>query len=559
MLQFDIGKFRQLAFGRAASSSDHPLREEKAFKKMLADLPHDALAGLAELTHWASSVNMDQSFTPEGRMKVLMALDVASRPFWGELAAQYLAPDGTPAEGRDGDQSILRAFLESAAAFAVGYGFGLASGDPAPRWIAAQLPQIALQRARWLGRRYTLGNMLHLPNIDDTWEDLHQLYVLCDQRQILRKVTQVHPGKPVMSSVRQEYTRILLTDMAGLEALYGRDIELAYRIAGRIAVNARLEPEQIPGAICAIELRASCRPIAVRRLPEGAKAVLYLDAFNCLPRLKAFLERNMDADLSEPDVLFGSGYTLRERNAMLNRLIDLWGPTPPQRRSKRIPFKATALVKAGFESAVEVMKALEQGDLERSSAAAPALQIVLEPADAAPKPERIRKSLEAGNVKLVDASVGGLGLMLPRKDAPWARLGMLIAVYVEPGPDWVIGVLRRISAVGDLIGLGIAVLSREPKVAWFRLEATGYASVWEEEKRMDRNFLEHFQRGIVLDADCAPLGPGELLLAPGIAERGSRLDIPLARSTQRIRITALREATEDFHRVAFEPHGITPH
>lgn len=97
------------------------------------------------------------------------------------------------------------------------------------------------------------------------------------------------------------------------------------------------------------------------------------------------------------------------------------------------------------------------------------------------------------------------------------------------------------------------------RLVWFRLEATGYASVWEEEKRLDRNFLEHFQRGILIDADRAPLGPGEMLIAPGIAERGSRLDIPLAQGLLRIRITAVREATDDFHRVVFESLGVTPH
>ncbi len=128
-----------------------------------------------------------------------------------------------------------------------------------------------------------------------------------------------------------------------------------------MAASARLEPEPIPGAICAIELRGQSGPTAVRRLQESANPVLYLDAFNCLPRLKSLLERNMDADLSEPDTMFGEGYTLRERNAMIHRLIDLWGPTPPQRRSKRVPLRTVALVRGGFEACAGVIPALEQG------------------------------------------------------------------------------------------------------------------------------------------------------------------------------------------------------
>jgi hypothetical protein len=333
-------------------------------------------------------------------------------------------------------------------------------------------------------------------------------------------------------------------------------MELVFRIAGRVALNARLEEEAIPGAICAIEVWDSARPTAVRRLHASRRRVLYLDAFNCLPRLKAMLERDMDLDLAQPDTLLGPGFTIRERNAMLHRVIDLWGPTPPQRRAKRIAFNAGALVRGGFESAVEVIPPLDQGDMD-AKAAEPRIRIVLDAPAKAKKAEGLRKALAQAKVRLVDASVGGLGLTVPRKEARWAKLGMLVAVYIEPGPDWVVGVLRRIHADGDSLGLGVAILTRRPRLAWFRLEATGYASVWDEEKRHDRNFLEHFQRGIVLEADSAPLGPGDMLLAPGIAERGSRLEVPLAHGAQHLRVVSVRENTEDFERVAFEPVGVT--
>jgi hypothetical protein len=558
MLGFDVARFRELAFGHPVLPG-HPLRDESAVEEMLAELSVDPLTGLAELTHWVQSVDADDSYTPELRSRLLLALETAARPYWGELAMQYLAPDGSPAEGRDGDPAILRAMLDSATAVATGYGFGLETDGHASRWSEKNLATVALRRAQWIARRFTLVNMLHLPLVDDLWEDLHQLHALAGERQVWRKTVLVHPDSSRTSSVKQEYARLVLIDLAGLEALSGRDVELAFRIAGRVAVNARLEAEPIPGAICAIEPHGASRPVAVRRLHGTAKTVLYLDAFNCLPRLKAMLERNMDVDPSEPDTLFGTGYTVRERNAMVNRLIDLWGPTPPQRRSKRVPFNAVALVNGGFANSVGVIRPLEQGGWGGSGGGAAKIRMVLDDAGKAKKPQALRKSLAATQVQLVDASVGGLGLVVPRKEASWARLGALIAVYVEPGPDWVVGALRRISGENGQLRLGVAVFTRQPKLAWFHVEATGYASVWEEEKRLDRDFLENFQRGVLIDADSLPLGPGEMLIAPGIASRGSRFDLPFAQGVQRIRVTAVRETTEDFDRVAFESLGVTPH
>lgn len=558
MLGFDLSQFRDLAFGRP-SPADHPLADESAAHAMIAELPADPLKGLAELTHWARSINNSDSFAPEQRARVLMALDGGARPCWRELSMQYLAPDGKPAEGHDGDAAILRALLDSATEFASGYGYCIESDAQASRWIDRNLTQLALWRARGLARRFTLANMLHLPDIDHIWEELHLLHGLSEARQVWRKVIRVFPDKAITSSVKQEYTRLLLVDMANMETLRGRDIELAFRITGRIASSARLEPEAIPGAICAIEPVGASRPVAVRRLHGSGKPGLYLDPFNCLSRLKAMLEQNVDADLSEPDTMFGVGYTLRERNAMINRLIDLWGPTPPQRRFRRVALNSAALVKCGFDRAVEVIHPLQQGDWKESASTASRMQIVLDDTAAKKKAEGLKKPLEDTPVQVLDASIAGLGLRVPRKDASWAQLGMLLAVYVEPGPDWVVGALRRICGEGEFLRLGVAILSRQPKLVWFHLESTGYASVWEDEKRFEQNFLEHFQRGILIDADHAPLAPGDMLIAPGVADRGSFLDIPLAQGVQRIRVTAVREAMENFHRVAFESLGVTSH
>jgi hypothetical protein len=555
VLAFDLNRFRELAFGRP-SLPDHPLRDASAVEKMREDLPVDALAGLAELTHWASSVNTDDSFSPEQRSRVLLALDSTARPCWGELANQYLAPDGLPAEDSEGNDALLRALLDSATEFASGYGLCLQVEGRTSRWMEKTTPTLALMRARWLGRQFTLASMLHLPNIDDIWEDLHLLYALAEARGLWRKATIVTPGKSLASSVKQEYTRVLLMYMADLETLRGRQIELAYRITGRIAARARLELEPIPGAICAIEPHGTSRPAAVRRISGSNAHALYLDTFNCLPRLKAMLERDMDADLSNPDTMFGSAFTLRERNAMVSRLIDLWGSNPPQRRAKRVPLRTAALLHGGFGASAAALRPLDQGEWKARAEPTAQIRIVLDDARGQARPASLGKTLEETRVRLVDASVAGLGLLVPRREAAWARLGTLVSVLVEPGPEWVVGVLRRIGAEGESLRLGVAVLSRQPKVVWFRLEATGYASVWEEETRREHNFLEHFQRGILIDADRAPLGPGEMLVAPGVADRGSRLDIPFARGCQRIRVTAVREETKSFCRIAFESLGV---
>ncbi|MFM9970116.1 MAG: hypothetical protein ACKVQK_17135, partial [Burkholderiales bacterium] len=80
------------------------------------------------------------------------------------------------------------------------------------------------------------------------------------------------------------------------------------------------------------------------------------------------------------------------------------------------------------------------------------------------------------------------------------------------------------------------------------------STVWDEEKRFDRNFNEHFQKGILIEPQDGKLVAGEILFPPGASSRGSWFDVPVKDGMVRIMVTTVREETHDFQRVEFEPH-----
>jgi hypothetical protein len=77
------------------------------------------------------------------------------------------------------------------------------------------------------------------------------------------------------------------------------------------------------------------------------------------------------------------------------------------------------------------------------------------------------------------------------------------------------------------------------------------------ERASGHEFLEHFQSGIVVRNDDDELARGQLILAPGVARTGSYLDVPLAEGMLRMLVIATNEATEDFHRITYEPQEKT--
>src|SRR6185295_20081817 len=93
---------------------------------------------------------------------------------------------------------------------------------------------------------------------------------------------------------------------------------------------------------------------------------------------RAALDRDMGRDPTDEDTLYGRGFTLRERNAMLNRLLDYWGLNPPQRRTRRIPVALAARAMGGFEQVVGVVPVLAVQESKRIAGARSALRLQLD-------------------------------------------------------------------------------------------------------------------------------------------------------------------------------------
>ena len=555
MALFDLDRFRNLAFGRPAVP-DHPMGTVEEADRLLALLPEDDPGyALAELTHWTATMNATDSFTPGRRGRILVRLHEAARPLWRELGQRYLAPSGKPDESGSHDVSLLRAMSDSASEFAAGFALVAYADARGSAWVDEHLADVLVRGMRWLSRRLALAYMLHQTHVPAIWESLHHLRGLADRHQAFRTVAPAFEGGRHPSSPMAEYVRALLLELANPSALRPRDVELVYRIAARVANAVRLESKQDTETNFSVVPSGDARPeIANRdaRKPKGGDA-LYISTVNCLPRLRGMLERDLGRDPAEEDTLFGRGYTIRERNAMLKRALDYWGMDPPRRRSKRVGMAAAARLIAGFENVVGVLPAAERSPTEDPSAGRRALQLVLDDSSSTLKRDKIRAA-RVGAGRVIDASAGGLGIAIRRVDAPWAAHGALLAILIEPSADWFLGVLRRVFAIEDELRLGIQVLAARPRVVTLRTDHEVRAGAWDEAVRFEANFAEHFQRGILLEPQPLPLAAAELLLRPRLATRGTQFSVPLPRErAQRIRVTRLAEDTPHFQRALFEP------
>lgn len=553
MAVFDLERFRSLAFGRKATP-DHPMGSLAEARKLIELLPvDDPDHALAEVAHWAATMNATESFSPGRRARVLMELDAAARPIWQQQTRRYLAPQGKPQEGRDGDPRLLRALYDCASEFANGFGRALDEGRKDSGWLAKHRTHVMLRNMRWLVRRVALSHMLQLSSGGATWERLHRLYRIAEAEKISREVIQIFPADKATSSIRQEYAQAILVELAAPESLRGREVELVFRIARRVVASVQVEPERFPEACFAIVPAGDARPVLASKLGAGAvPAPLYIGTANCLPRLRGALERDLGRDPGEADTLYGQEFTLRERSAMLDRVLEHWGPNPPRRRARRVEMATPVRIVCGFDRVLAVAPAVAKKPVADPDKARRELQLQIDSTTSGLKRAQLGAAREAP-ARLVDASAGGVGIAIRRADARWAGLGALLAILIEPGKKWFVGVIRRVFSVEDELRLGVQLLSALPTTVTLRLEALSREHVWEDAMKHEESFGEQFKKGILLEPQSLPLQAAELLLPAGLASRGSQFNVPLGKGEQRIRITRLLEDGEHYQRALFEP------
>ena len=525
---------------------DHPMGSEEEARELLASLPvWDHLASLNEVVHWLESLAAEPAFSPGRRARLVTLLDQTVRPHWRALAQDYLAPNGEPSEGKDGDPNLLGRFGYLASALAVSYHMVFGENMPRSDWVRRNAALLLVRRARVLTQRAVLRRMQREPMDAELWRTLNGVFELARRLKVDRAVVTAYEGEATLTSVRKEYLRAALFRIAAPESVKVRDMELLLRIAGRYAPSVQLV--ETPGPECAygIDTGNASGPVALARL-ERRSGVWFLDTGNCIAQMQALAEQTHGDAGATIDTHFGGEFTARERSRMLKHALSWWGANPPQRKASRIGIGESVRIASGFAMSLELCGALDQGGF---AAQDDGLRIQFEDKEAAEKlaAERIGRERLA---TLKDASTSGLGLSLPRARTGWARIGALVSVFVQPGPDWAVCAARRVAVTDETLSLGLEVLARRPRSAWLRVLARENESVWDESMRFERNFDAHFVRALLLtDPPQKEAVFGEMLLPAGRAGPGVSFDLPLPGMVLRLSVAEVRESGEDYIRV----------
>jgi hypothetical protein len=162
----------------------------------------------------------------------------------------------------------------------------------------------------------------------------------------------------------------------------------------------------------------------------------------------------------------------------MGHLAVYWDREPPERRHPRHSVKSRLVVAHGFSGVIEALGG-NGGSLDFNPAV-------------------------AENWAVENVSAGGFGAVARQAKADWLKVGTLIAMQPDGGPNWVIGAVRRVSRVSkDEARIGIETLSRSPALSRFSGGAEG-------------------EQGVMLGS--AETGETSIALRAGVFTRGRNLE-----------------------------------
>lgn len=547
---------KSLKPGTTAARVDHPMASLEEAQALLAQLPAgNPKRCLAEAENWLSTVALTEGFAPALRAQIVSLIEDRAAGCVAALVSETFAAAGGATEAYaavdqqktppDPDPAFLKALLEYGTVLADAQHRCLGAFGAEDVEAQAELRGMLARHAHAVARRMALRRLSRLPADPQDWQQLDACFARAAAMKSTR-TAQVIGGKGGPStSVLREYLRAVLFDLGAPESLNPRANELLYRLAGRQAPVAQLVAERAPGAMFAAFPGKGIGPRPVARVSAGSKSARFLDLSQCVAQLRELAADPAGTKALPADRALLAEFGKPERVAVFAHAIAHWGANPPHRNENRIALSGTGRIVGGFAGALRVIEPADQGAWLRDLAALGPL--AGEELAEDPKKAALR---EPAPMRVQDASPRGLGILVPRSKAGWARVGAIAAVHVESAAGWALVAVRRLGAVGPDLRLGLQVLAPHPRALWLRVPGVDSERLWARSKK-PLDVAAGLVRGLLPAMDARGLVPGQLLLDPGIAEATDEFEVPLPDRLQCIKVAKRLGATGEFARVAF--------
>lgn len=527
---------------------DHPMFDVNEARKLLSGLPQDDTSkALDEITSWLTSVKDTPGFRPEVRAEIFMLLDETGQPLYADLLRRYLgAPHLQDFQGLRQWQGIHGFVLALAEAYAVCVS-EFPEAEKKHPGLGENLPVICVRLLRAIAERMKLEMMRYVEVEQSVWELLCSCYSFAETRQIAEAMVYAYPKQIIHTSPQRELLRALMLYVSSPVTLAPDQIEVSYRITGRLVSSFDFRAEPNPDCAHYIDLSRPGVPGNVDAKLQATPTMRFFGAIRAVPKIKGIIEQN-ERSLIQQEQRFGNEFTPAGKLTVLKHLQLYWGRNQQHRRQERKGIVAAIEVVHSFRTIGQLVRSIDLGRVANISEK-----------DAAALKERSQINLAAAEESnyttetwtVTDVSATGIGGILPKTAGAWVKIGALCGLRSQSGQLWWVGMIRRLHAdPNGVMRVGIEVLAKKPLSVWLRALGQGAekASNWETSSG---SFEYNYLPVILLPDTYNSYVNATMLMESGSCLPGNIYEMMMGEKSRDIKLSGLLDEGEDYEHVSF--------
>ena len=528
---------------------DHPMFDVEEAKKLLAGLPkNDPFKALDEITSWLTSVKDTSGFRPEVRAEIIMLLDETGQPLHVEVLRQYLgAPHLQDFQGLhqwQGVHGFMQALAEAYAVCISEY----QQAEKKPWGLKENMPVICVRLLRAVAERMKLEMMRYVEIEQSAWDQLCSCYSFAEANQIAESMVYAYPKQVIHISPQRELLRAVMLHVSSPDTLAPDQIEVSYRIAGRLISFFDFKTAPDPDCAHFIDLSKPGAPGNADNKLQATPTMRFFGAVKAVPKIKGIIDQN-EHSLIQHEQRFGNEFTPAGKLTVLKHLQIYWGKDQPHRHQERKGISAAIEVVHSFRTISQLVTRI---DLDRV--------VNLSEKDAAALKERSKINLAAtDDIKYTtetwtvsDLSTNGIGGIIPKTAGAWVKIGELCGLKSQNGQLWWVGMIRRLHTdPKGAVHVGIEILAKKPLSVWLRVLGKGAekASNWETSSG---SFGYDYLPVILLPDAHNSYVNATMLMESGSYAPDNIYEMMMGEKSRDIKLTSLLAEGEDFEQVNFQ-------
>jgi hypothetical protein len=418
------------------------MADPKEARRLLDALPAQDAKALEELAGWHEALSAAE-LKPELRIQRLLAVDEAAQPRLRKLAREVLQPSPQTSRFQDNvNWTRLHEYWRHAGLAFARCIDSFLQGAKGAEAAKVLLPITVARALRCLGQQIKWQYVRYAPLDVAVWGVLNKIYAFAEVRGITDARVNLYPGG-AETTPKQEFLRMSMFGACSPESLLPVEVEIAERVISELAPGFALAAQPERELLYWTDLARATAPLRSLREPKPAPGLRFFGPGAAQASLAALI-RKMEGVREVPSSLnLGGSY---DPEAVLSALLHLavyWDREPPERRHPRHNVKSKLTVAHGFKGVLEALGGNGSGVLEFDPAA-------------------------AENWTVENVSAGGFGAVARQAKSEWLKVGTLLAMQPDGGPNWVVGAVRRVTRVSrDEARIGIETLSRAPALSHF--------------------------------------------------------------------------------------------